>query len=465
MGSVMGIKEPQGLGESSNPIGWGAMKCSHHLGLAFFFLSYLLLVGCDDVDAISGERLSVRSVLKTQGLSEPAAALGPKAIKLPKLSKSSNWTHRIGTPKYRVTHPALNPEFTLKWSAPIGQGDKRKNRISTEPVIADGRIFTLDSRSFVTATSVDGDTLWSYDLTPARDRSGDASGGGLAYGNDTLYVTSGYGTLTALTPQTGALRWAQNLESGGPSAPTVYDGVVYVVAGNGTSIALEADSGRVRWQVDGISAVTAVDAGAAPAVTDKFVIFALGTGEVFSTFRKGGLRFWSNIISGQRLGVAAATLNAITSDPVVVGQTVYIGTHSGRLAALDVTSGKRLWTLDDGALGPVWPVGGSLFFVSDTNKLMRVRAKDGRVFWSVDLPDFIKKNPKKSVRIFGHYGPVLAGEQLIVASDDGLLRVFDPASGDLLRSVAVPGGATTAPIFANGTMYVVSTKGVLHAFR
>jgi outer membrane protein assembly factor BamB len=96
---------------------------------------------------------------------------------------------------------------------------------------------------------------------------------------------------------------------------------------------------------------------------------------------------------------------------------------------------------------------------------MRVRAKDGRVFWSVDLPDFTKKNPKKSVRIFGHYGPVLAGGQLIVASDDGLLRVFDPASGDLLRSAAVPGGATTAPIFAKGTMYVVSTIGALHAFR
>jgi outer membrane protein assembly factor BamB len=465
MGSVMGVKGSQGLGEASNLIGSVNKKCSHRPDLVVLFLSSLLLLGCEDVDAISGERLSVRNVLKTQAVSEPAAALGSMVIKLPKLSKSSNWTHRIGTPKYRVMHPDVNPEFSLKWSAPIGQGDKRRNRISAEPVIADGRIFTLDSRSLVTATSVDGDTLWSYDLTPARDRSGDASGGGLAYGNDTLYVTSGYGTLTALTPQTGALRWAQNLESGGPGAPTVYDGVVYVVAGNGTSIALEANSGRVRWQVDGIAGVTAVDGGAAPAVTDKFVIFALGTGEVFSAFRKGGLRFWSNMISGQRLGVAAATLNAVTSDPVVVGQTVYLGTHSGRLAALDVTTGKRRWTLNDGALGPVWPVGGSLFFVSDTNKLMRVRAKDGRIFWSVDLPGFTKENSKKSVRIVGHYGPVLAGGQLIVTSDDGLLRVFDPASGDLLRSVVVPGGATTAPIFAKGTMYVVSTKGVLHAFQ
>ena len=91
----MGIKESQDLAEESKPIGRDAMKCSRHLGLAVLFVSSLLLVGCDDVDAISGERLSVRSVLKTQASSEPAVALGPKTINLPKLSKSSNWTHRI----------------------------------------------------------------------------------------------------------------------------------------------------------------------------------------------------------------------------------------------------------------------------------------------------------------------------------------------------------------------------------
>ena len=133
--------------------------------------------------------------------------------------------------------------------------------------------------------------------------------------------------------------------------------------------------------------------------------------------------------------------------------------------ALDISSGKRRWTLQEGALGPVWPVGGSLFFVSDNNKLMRVRAKDGRIVWSVDLPYFTKYNPKRSVRIFAHYGPVLAGGQLVIASDDGLLRLFDPVSGALLRSLPIPDGATTSPILVDGTMDIVSGKGELHAFR
>ena len=433
---------------------------------ALALICAVVVPGCSDLEVLSGERQAVRSVLNDAGEVERQAPLGPTAIALPKTTRSASWSHRIGTPKYRTTHPALNPEFALQWSAPIGEGDSRRYRINTDPVAANGQIFTLDSQALVTATSSSGQTVWTFDLTPSRDAVGDAGGGGLAFGENKLFVTSGFGTLTALDPKTGVPLWVHDLNAGGTGTPAVYDGVVYVMAGDGTAVALEAQTGRIRWEVDAATnSAAGVDGGAAPAVTGKFVVFAMASGEIFSVFRKGGLRYWSNLMSGKRVGVAAATINDITSDPVVVGDTVYVGTHSGRLVALNISSGKRLWTLQEGALGPVWPVAGSIFFVSDKNKLMRVRAKDGRVVWSVDLPKFTKRNPKRSVRIFAHYGPVLAGGQLITASDDGILRAFDPVSGALLRSVPIPGGATTSPILVNGTMYIVSGKGELHAFR
>ena len=433
---------------------------------ALILMSAVALLGCSDLEILPGERQSVRSILNDAGQVRREAPLGPTAIDLPKATRSASWSHRIGTPKYRTTHAALNPEFSLQWSAPIGEGDSRRHRINADPVAAQDRVFTLDAHALVTATSSEGQTLWTYDLTPARDGVGDAGGGGLAFGENKLFVTSGYGTLTALDPKTGLPVWVHDLNAGGTGTPSVYDGVVYVVAGDGTAVALEADTGRMRWEVDAAtSSAAGVDGGAAPAVTNKFVVFALASGEIFSVFRKGGLRYWSNLMSGKRVGVAAATINDVTSDPVVVDDTVYVGSHSGRLVALDISSGKRRWTLQEGALGPVWPVGGSLFFVSDNNKLMRVRAKDGRIVWSVDLPYFTKYNPKRSVRIFAHYGPVLAGGQLVIASDDGLLRLFDPVSGALLRSLPIPDGATTSPILVDGTMYIVSGKGELHAFR
>jgi outer membrane protein assembly factor BamB len=81
------------------------------------------------------------------------------------------------------------------------------------------------------------------------------------------------------------------------------------------------------------------------------------------------------------------------------------------------------------------------------------------------LPNFTKSNVGRRSDIFAHYGPILAGGRLIIASSDGLLRQFDPAKGELITTVKIPSGAASAPIVVDGTLYVLSTNGNLLAFR
>jgi sugar lactone lactonase YvrE len=45
------------------------------------------------------------------------------------------------------------------------------------------------------------------------------------------------------------------------------------------------------------------------------------------------------------------------------------------------------------------------------------------------------------------------------------MRFFDPTNGASLGQVEMPDGATTNPVVAGGTLYVVSSKGQLMAFR
>ena len=205
--------------------------------------------------------------------------------------------------------------------------------------------------------------------------------------------------------------------------------------------------------------------GPAPAVNDQLVVFSFGSGEMQAAFRKGGLRLWDAIISGQRRGLARSRISDITGDPVIVGTTLYAGTHSGRTVALDAGTGSRIWTAEEGPMSPVWVAGGSVFLVSDANELVRLDASDGSRIWGVKLPFFTKDRPKRQKTVFAHYGPVLAGGRLYVASNDGLIRAFDPRDGSLIGTAEIAGGATTSPVFANGTMYVVGTKGQLFAFR
>ena len=60
---------------------------------------------------------------------------------------------------------------------------------------------------------------------------------------------------------------------------------------------------------------------------------------------------------------------------------------------------------------------------------------------------------------------VMAGGRIIVVSSDGILRAFDPVNGNLVHTAEIPGGAAAQPAVAGGTLYVVSGKGQLLAFR
>ncbi|NJM84582.1 MAG: PQQ-binding-like beta-propeller repeat protein, partial [Tabrizicola sp.] len=154
-----------------------------------------------------------------------------------------------------------------------------------------------------------------------------------------------------------------------------------------------------------------------------------------------------------------------TGDAVVAGKVLYVGTAAGRTAAMSSSTGERIWSAGEGALGPVALAGGSLFLVNDEARLVRLDAETGETIWSVEMPYFTKEKVKKRKAIYAHYGPVLAGGRIIVVSSDGLLRAFDPTDGSLVHTAEIPGGASTQPAVAGGVLYVVSGNGQLLAFR
>lgn len=431
-------------------------------------MAVLALTACSEPEVIlPGERLNVREVLETRADPDAgpventtrAAALGtPRA--------NADWAQSPVSAFARTDHAALSG-LTPVWSTAIGEGDSRRQRILADPVVGGGRIYTIDSANTVQATTTGGGVAWVHDLTPLRDDPTQAQGGGLAYADGRLYVGSGFGTLTALDAATGQEIWSQKLGNTATGAPSVRGGLVYVVSGDTTGWAIEADSGRVRWQVETLADVNNVAGSPAPAISDKFVTFGFGSGSVQTVFREGGLRLWNADILGRRTGVTLAGIEDLTGDPLIAGNRVYAANHSGRIVALNLGDGERIWTARQGALGPVWPLGSSVVFVSDRNQLVRLDADSGAQIWAVDLPGFVpRRNPnRRRDASFANHGPILAGGRLIVGSTDGALRAFAPEDGRLLQSAEIAGGATTRPVVAGGTLYVVSGKGVLHAFR
>ena len=422
-------------------------------------------VGCSNSDPrLQGERELLDGTVFVETDARFLAEDLPD-LRLPSPQPVPAWTHQGGNAQHIAAHAELPSELTLSWSRRIGAGDGKRHQISAAPVAQGGQVYTLDSQSMVTAIDETGTILWQSELGKSSDALKDASGGGLAVGGTQLFVTTGFGTVVALDTASGAELWTQDLASYGGASPTVYDDVLYIAARDGAAWAIDISNGRIKWQVAGPTVAASHTGGPGPAVSDKYAVFPFGTGDVLASFRKGGLRSWSSGLSGARLGLASTQVRDLTGQPVIEGSSVYLASSAGRMAAVDLNTGLRIWTAKQGSQGHILVAGGAVFAVSDAGNLIRLSKDDGALIWSTPLPKFTEKSVKSRAKIHAHYGPILAGGRLILASSDGLIRQFNPADGTLITTVDLPSGAASAPIVVNGTLYVLSTKGDLLAFR
>ncbi len=385
-----------------------------------------LLAGCAEKEVIlAGERFDVTVPLEEALPREGAPAPKPpvetnrsQPISLPAPVTLSEWTHRGSNTRHLAPHLAISSQPVRIWSASIGEGESRRYRIATTPVASGGRVFTLDARSGLTATATSGGTLWQTSLVPVTDRGGEASGGGLAFGEGKLFVTTGFGELIAIDPASGGIIWRQWLRAPVTGAPTVSGGIVYVVSRDNTAWAVGADDGLVRWEFPGSPSTAGVVGGAGPAMADRLVVLPFPSGELVGALRQGGVKVWTASVVGKRVGRAYGVASEITSDPVVAGGVTYVGNASGRMLALDTASGDTIWEVTDGAVSPVAVAGGSVFLVNDQGELVRLNAASGETIWRAGLPYFTATKPRK---IEGDLRP-LRPDPCRRAADGGVIR-------------------------------------------
>ena len=417
-----------------------------------------LLAGCGERDLIlPGDRVAIRTDIAFVNQS--------KVINLPTSRMNADWTHRNGGPAHEISHPALGASLAQLFSVSVGEGDSRRARITSEPVVFGGMIYTLDARARVSATAVSGEPIWTTDVTPRTDDKFDASGGGLSVAGGTVFVATGFGELTALNAANGDKIWSQDLDAPGTSAPTIQGDIVYVVARNSAAWALDVLTGRIQWQLSGAPSIANFGGGSGVAVNNDIAVFPFPSGEIVATFPQNGTRRWQAVVSGERIGKAATLVSDISSDPVIIGDRIYVGNFGGQLVAFDAFNGDRVWTATEGALGPVWPSGNAVFFVNDLGELVRLDAATGNPVWRIALPTADMKSRRKQRAVVAHYGPILAGGRLIVAATDGVIRQFDPVSGALIGTTLIAGGAAASPVVAGGVLYVITKTGQLVAFR
>ncbi|UEM05236.1 PQQ-binding-like beta-propeller repeat protein [Skermanella rosea] len=416
--------------------------------------------GDSEPPPLPGERISV---LRLERQLEPDPRLADLRVELPAPTANADWPQAGGNPDHAMGHLALAAQPRQAWTADIGSGSSSNTRLLAQPVVAGGRVYTLNTDYELTAfDTATGRQVWQVSVE-RENESGGALGGGAAFADNRLFVTTGYGELLSVDPATGTIGWRTRVPGPVRSAPSIANGRVFVITVDNQLIAYSANDGATLWTHTGILETAGLLGAASPAVDGTIVAAPYSSGELFALRAENGRVAWSDNLAAVRRVGALSNLADIRGMPVIDRGLVVAVSHSGRMVGIDERTGGRAWEQEIGGVDTPWVAGDFIFVLTNDNEVIALTRQSGRVRWVAPLARYEDPDDRSGPIIWT--GPVLAGGRLWLANSVGELVALSPEDGREQQRFDLPDGAFISPVVAGGTLYVLTNDGTLVAYR
>lgn len=409
------------------------------------------------------------AVLASQETIPGELANADMPIVLPQPRVNEDWSQPGGDAHNAPGHLVLNSSVKQSWSADAGEGSSKKGRITASPVVYQGRVYTLDAAGKVSAfAATGGSAIWRHSLVPeaeAKAGSGIMSsftmsssaqggyGGGIAAENGRLYAVSGFGKIAALDPASGKVIWEKALGTPVRAAPTASGDRLFVVSLEGRFYCLSGADGSEIWAVRGLPQQASLLMNVSPAVDGDIVSVPYPSGDLMTLKISDGSLMWTENLARSRASSQLASLSD-TATPAIDTGTVFAVGHAGRMIATSTTTGERLWSLNIPGTQRPWVAGDTVYVADTAGQLMAIARTDGSIRWTMKLP---------GAKTWS--GPTMAGGQLWLASDKGVLVGVDAVTGKVNTQQNIGGAVFIAPVVAQGRMYILRDDANLVALN
>jgi len=212
---------------------------------------------------------------------------------------------------------------TLRWTFETG------HRVWATPLIVSDIVYigSMDRHLYALRLS-DGEELWRF-----HAEGEGAFAGTPALRDDTLYIGAFDDWLYAVDAHTGTERWRFAGENWFWGSPAVYSDTVYAADVNGNVYAVHADTGELIWRqpLD-----TAVRAG--PALTEDGSTLFVGSqsGTLYALDSADGFVLWQRASEEGQLLSSSVVSGSLVYEPLLYGPY--------RIWALHVDNGREMWT-------------------------------------------------------------------------------------------------------------------------
>lgn len=428
--------------------------------------------------------------------------LAPTAAPAPSLSPAGytgdDW-NTLGHDMQRTGYDTLpNPitkstaaNLKLRWSYtfPNDSPNGAQTQFFASPIVVNGIVYVLPIDDKLAAFDAKtGAMLWQTTLVPQQPEAAAFLTPSLY---DGLLFAGTYtvpGVLVAVDPVTHNVIWQSSAPPGAlRSAPIAVNGNVFVGSADGDApdctpggvYAYNEQSGQ--GATDWLTSPTAADSGFTDGgavwgpitFTGSSIVF--GTGNTcFNNSPNGDAIVSTTIAQSTQWAVKTESDSSAGDDDVGsgvldVGGVGYASAKNGWLYAINLSSGKLLWSeslgAPDGYGGFAMPgyVDGTLFASRGftTNPYATTLANPGGMLFGLTPQGQIKWSIASNSILLGQ---VVGVNDVAFAEIDNSINAVDPATGNILWTYATQGDFESSPAIVPSGLFVTDLSGTIYAF-
>ncbi len=334
------------------------------------------------------------------------------------------------------------------WSAGVGSGNDGQ-LVDLRPAVADGRVYAADRGGDVMCFDAkSGRRLWDVDT---KTRISGAVGVGLGM----ALVGTSDAQVIALDAKSGKRLWQAKVSSEVLSVPRAAEGLVVVHSIDGKIFGLNAATGAVRWTYDRSVPVLTLRGTGSPVLAPGAVIAGLASGKLAALKLDDGQQLWETRVSVPTGRTELERMVDIDADPVVIGSEIYVATYHGRVAGVDLNSGRLLWVRKLSSHAGLAADASQVYVTDDDGTVWALDRESGRALWKQD---------KLSNR--GVSAPAVVDGYVVVGDYQGYLHWMSRDDGRFVaRTRDGSDPITASPLARDGNLYVLGSDGDLAVYR
>jgi outer membrane protein assembly factor BamB len=344
-------------------------------------------------------------------------------------------------------NPEINAEIIWKESIGVGADEQTLKLI---PAIGSGKIIAADREGLVQARSLStGSLIWETETEMHF-----SSGPGL--GSNTVILGSSDGEVVALDVETGSVLWKSVVSSEVLSVPVVAQNVVIVRTTDGFIIALDEKTGGKRWSYERTVPALSIRGTGSPLIVEDKVIGGYDNGKLMALRLADGKYVWETSIAVPKGRSEIERLVDLDVDPIVVGDTIYVASYQGGVAAISALEGEILWRNEGisshSGLSNDYRY---LYLSNSESHVMQLDQRNGAALWK--LQDLSQRRLT---------APAPYENYVVVGDFEGYVHWLSRTDGRQLDRVQVTDSAIDAkPIVVDNTVYVYAKDGTLAALK